>query len=332
MCLGIASFGLLCLNSDALSSGPLGLAGLATILVAVHLGYSDILSCGMRLLGFPVNRLFDQPLKATSLRDFWSHRWNRPFVEMNKLLFAPLLSGYLSRSNSTLALFLLSGLLHELALSYPVSAGFGGPLLYFLVQGLGMRIEKSFKERARWKSQLWTWGVLLLPLPLLFHQSFRAELVLPLIDSVHQLPTFQTWPQFFETFLTLAGYGHFLVLCASFQVPYRLNWSEELSRLRPLNRKLLWTYGGYIASFILLWGVLSLLLKDEFLAGDKSSLVLLIIIALFWWSRIVIDALYFEHSDWPEGVEFLLGHTCLTTLFVTLASTYTGLLAWHFFT
>ena len=166
-------------------------------------------------------------------------------------------------------------------------------------------------------------------MPLLFQSAFLTTLVLPLVEILKALPPLQSTTLFWNFLLTFAAYGHFLVLVASFQVPYRLNWGEELQRLRPLNRKLLWTYGAYIASMILLWGLVTLYLKAEILSGEKSALVLTALIALFWWSRIIIDALYFEHSDWPEGPEFVLGHTCLTTLFVTLAGTYTAVLVSH---
>ena len=108
-----------------------------------------------------------------------------------------------------------------------------------------------------------------------------------------------------------------------------MGWKVELARLRPLNRKLLWTYGGYIVGMITTWGVLTLNLIPEILSGEKSALALTLVIAIFWWSRILVDAFYFEHSDWPEGVEFVLGHTMLTTLFVTIASVYTTVLIWH---
>lgn len=319
-CVGIAALCLLTLHSPTLRPTLVGLGTVFCILTLNHLGFSDVLSSAMRLLGFPVQRLFEHPLACRSLRDFWSNRWNRPFVEMNKRLFQPLLKPYLSKGSLVFVIFLISGLLHELALSFPPGAGYGGPLCYFLIQGVGMQLEaKGFLKN---RMMVWTW--LLLPMPVLFHWSFLSGLVLPLVEFLRQAPALRDTPEFWRLLLTFAAYGHFLVLAASFQVPHRLNWTEELQRLRPLNRKLLWTYGGYIASMILLWGLITLYLLPEMLAGEKGALVITAVIALFWWSRIVIDAFYFEHSDWPEGPEFVLGHTCLTTLFVTLASTYTA--------
>lgn len=325
MCGGIAIGLVVAANFDSLPPRVLGLAGVLAVLTTIHLGYSDVLSGALRLLGFPVNRLFDFPLMSTSLRDFWSFRWNRPFVEMNRLLFQPIFSRVLTRGQTVLALFLISGLLHELALSYPPGEGWGGPLLYFFIQGCGFLVEKRYQI----KSRLWVWVAVFLPMPILFHRAFLEALVLPFYGYLHSFPALSSPLALLTASLTGVAWGHFLVLTASFQVPHRLNWGEELQRLRPLNRKLLWTYGGYIATMIFLWGFLTLNLLPEFLAGEKSALALVGVIALFWWSRIVIDAFYFEHSDWPEGVEFVLGHTMLTSLFVTIAGTYTWLLCWH---
>lgn len=331
MCLGILAMLLLALHTEALSSGVLGLAGTAALLVAVHLGYSDILSSLVRLLGFRASRLFVHPLASRSLNEFWSRRWNGPFVEMNRLLFRPLLKGRFSAGTVVVLLFLLSGLLHELALSFPAQAGWGGPLAYFAIQGGLMLVERRWRVK-HWNgltARMWTWFWLLAPAPLLFHGPFRENLVLPLYAALHSLPPLSNQLAFAQAALTAVGCGHFLVLVASFQVPHRLGWKEELARLRPLNRKLLWTYGAYIVGMITTWGILTLNLRPELLAGDRSALALALVIAIFWWSRIVVDTFYFEHSDWPEGVEFILGHTMLTSLFVTIASTYTTLLIWH---
>lgn len=295
--------------------GVLGWAGLAALLVTVHLGYSDVLTGALRLVGFPVDRLFDAPLASRSLRDFWTHRWNRPFVEMNRLLFMRPLRRGLGARGAVLGAFAISGLLHEFALSYPAGSGYGGPFAYFMLHGwMTSRLPST-------RPVLWL-GLLGF-LPLLFHAGVREELVTPLFVHLHGL-----LPDV-GTVLTLAACGHFLVLAASFQVPSRLGWAEELPRLRPLNRKLLWTYGAFIVFVIVAFGVLTLLLRDEMVRGDRAAVALAGFIASWWTARVVVDALVFEHADWPEGPEFVVGHALLTTLFVALASVYGGLVAWH---
>ncbi len=127
--------------------------------------------------------------------------------------------------------------------------------------------------------------------------------------------------------LWLAGLGHFCVLVASFQVPARLGWKADLAKLTPFNRKLMWTYGGFTVLTITAFGVLTLALHSEMLRGDRAALGLASFIGIYWSTRIVVDALYFRHSDWPKGVLFVVGHVLLTALFMGLAATYLGLVA-----
>ena len=129
--------------------------------------------------------------------------------------------------------------------------------------------------------------------------------------------------------LLLAGLGHFLVLAASFQVPARLGWKEELARLRPLNRKLMWTYGGFTVLTIVAFGVLTLFLRAEMLRGDKAAVALAAFIGVYWATRIGVDLFYFEHSDWPKGRQFVIGHALLMLLFAFLTATYLGVVASH---
>ncbi|TMD21137.1 MAG: hypothetical protein E6I99_12780 [Chloroflexi bacterium] len=133
----------------------------------------------------------------------------------------------------------------------------------------------------------------------------------------------------FDLALWLAGLGHFCLLGASFQVPGRLNWKQDLAKLQPFNRKLMWTYGAFTVLTIVAFGVLTLTLHDEFLHGDPAAMGLAAFIAVYWIARIVVDALYFKHADWPAGRSFVAGHLMLTGLFIALASTYAGLVAWR---
>jgi len=130
--------------------------------------------------------------------------------------------------------------------------------------------------------------------------------------------------------LWLAGTGHFCILFASFQVPTRLGWKTDLAQLTPFNRKLMWVYGGTTLLTIVAFGTLTLVLHREFLAGDRTAVALAAFIAIFWTLRILVDFVYFEHSDWPTGVQFVVGHFLLTSLFVALASTYWAVLIWSF--
>jgi len=135
--------------------------------------------------------------------------------------------------------------------------------------------------------------------------------------------------KFFDVDLWLAGAGHFVILLASFQVPYRLRWKQDLAQSMPFNRKLLWLQGGLTVLTIIAFGTLTLVLHSELLRGDRAALGLACFIGIYWTSRILVDALYFSHGDWPKGREFVVGHFLLTALFVFLAVSYVGLIVWQ---
>jgi uncharacterized MAPEG superfamily protein len=133
----------------------------------------------------------------------------------------------------------------------------------------------------------------------------------------------------FSWLLIAAGIGHFVVLIASVQVPRRFNWKEELARLRPLNRKIMWVYGGFTVLTIIAFGVMTLALRTELLRGDRAALALATFICIYWFARLLIDFFYYEHSDWPAGRSFVIGHILIVALFAALVLVYGGLVVWH---
>ncbi len=129
--------------------------------------------------------------------------------------------------------------------------------------------------------------------------------------------------------LWFVGAAHFVILFASFQVPYRLGWKRDLQQLIPFNRKLLWVQGGFTVLTIIAFGTLTLVLHTELLEGDRAALGLTCFIGIYWTARILVDAIYFSHGDWPKGTAFVVGHALLTLLFSLLAVSYVGLFVWQ---
>jgi len=140
------------------------------------------------------------------------------------------------------------------------------------------------------------------------------------------LNNFQEW---LSLVLWLAGAGHFCVLIASFQVPYRLHWKEDLAKLTAFNRKLMWVHGGFAVYTIIAFGVMSLFLHDEILRGERAALALAFFIGLYWLLRIVVDFAYYSHRDWPSGAAFRAGHVLLTSLFVFLSCSFLSAAMWR---
>jgi Membrane bound O-acyl transferase family len=174
----------------AVAAGASRLAGTLLILpglsLLLHFGLFNVLAGGWRLAGVDARPLFRAPLASTSLVEFWGRRWNLAFSEMMALIVYRPLAPRLGRPGAKLAVFLASGVLHELAISLPVRAGFGLPLAYFALHGLAVTIEGRWGPARRggrggWAGHLWTLAWLALPLPLLFHPPFLAGVVWPLL-------------------------------------------------------------------------------------------------------------------------------------------------------
>ena len=139
------------------------------------------------------------------------------------------------------------------------------------------------------------------------------------------------FPQTLSLALWLAGLGHFVLLIASAQVPHRLGWKTDLAQLTDFNRKLMWIYAGTTLLTIIAFGILILTLHDAFLARDRAAVALAAFIAIFWTLRLVVDAAWLRHIDWPKGPAFILGHILLVALFLALASTYWLVIIWSFY-
>lgn len=138
---------------------------------------------------------------------------------------------------------------------------------------------------------------------------------------MHQLAGLALW---------LAALGQTLLLIVSVQVPVQLGWRTELPRMEARNRKLYLVATGYIVFTYLGFAVLTAVLHDEILRGDRSALALSAFIGLFWLVRLAVDFGLFGRSMWPAGRRFVLAHIVLDGAFAAFAVTYLGVVAWHF--
>jgi alginate O-acetyltransferase complex protein AlgI len=162
----------------------LALVGLGLV---AHFGLFRLLAGLWRRQGVAVRPLFDEPLRSRSLEEFWSRRWNLAFSEMLQVAVRRPLLARLGARAATFASFLVSGLLHELALSVPARGGYGLPLAYFALHG-GLVLLEPF---LRWgpgtagdrRRRAWTLGWVLLPAVLVLHPPALRAIVLPLLES-----------------------------------------------------------------------------------------------------------------------------------------------------
>jgi Membrane bound O-acyl transferase family len=164
--------------------------GLVAISLVLHFGAFNLAAGMWRLVGFGTDRLFIAPLAAPSLANFWGKRWNLAFSEMTQIaIYRPCSARWGKGIGAGLG-FVYSGLLHEMAISLPVGRGFGLPLLYFLVHGGLVLLERHWyrsgtpiAERGPIR-HAWTLLWLALPMPILFHTPFLHGVVWPLLGIV----------------------------------------------------------------------------------------------------------------------------------------------------
>jgi hypothetical protein len=154
------------------------LIALPALSLMLHFGLFDLVAGFYRLRGVPVDKLFRAPLRARSLSEFWSRRWNVGFSEMIALIVHRPLRRNAGEHVALAGSFLASGLLHELAISVPVGAGYGLPTAYFLLHGALVAFERKM---ARPPGHLWTIFWLAAPMPLLFHPPFLRGVIWPLV-------------------------------------------------------------------------------------------------------------------------------------------------------
>ena len=161
-----------------------GLVGLAFLL---HFGAFHLLALVWQQSGIGVRPIMDAPLAAASVAEFWGRRWNLAFRDLShRFLFRPVRHRH-GAVAALLAVFLGSGLVHDLVISLPAGGGWGLPTLYFAIQGGAVLGERRWRRRLApggAAGRLLTLAVVALPAPLLFHPPFLRRVALPFLAAI----------------------------------------------------------------------------------------------------------------------------------------------------
>lgn len=156
-----------------------GWVGMIGLLFTLHFGLFHLLSLGWRSLGVNAVPLMNWPVLSSCLSDFWGRRWNLAFRDLAFVcVFRPLASR-IGVTWATMTVFFLSGIVHDLVISVPTGGGYGGPTLYFLLQGCGL-----LADRAVGGGRALLFAVVVLPVTFLFHHSFINQAILPTLQAM----------------------------------------------------------------------------------------------------------------------------------------------------
>ena len=142
--------------------------------IGFHFGALRVLKGILRYAGFPVRTLFPNPLKTLGIGDFWSRRWNVGYSQMLQRLVGRPIDSMIGPRAAIMAVFITSGLLHEIAITLPCRSGYGLPTLYFIVHGILTLIEKTLNRPL---GKIPTLLAVILPMPWLFPPTFQTEVI-----------------------------------------------------------------------------------------------------------------------------------------------------------
>ncbi len=174
---------------QTLLAGWIGFVGLVFL---SFFGISHVLALLWQRAGADAHPIMHAPVLARSPADFWGSRWNLAFREfLYDVVCRPTIRR-LGTGGARLVTFLVSGLIHELVISVPAGGGYGLPTAYFVVQGIGVSIERSAFGK-RWglhqglSGRLFTVLLTAGPVFWLFHPPFITRVIVPFMHVVAAL-------------------------------------------------------------------------------------------------------------------------------------------------
>jgi alginate O-acetyltransferase complex protein AlgI len=165
-----------------------GWLGMVGVVMTLHFGLFHLMALSWQAVGRDAKPLMRAPLLAVSLADFWGRRWNTAFNALAYGLVFRKLARPCGAAWATLAVFLVSGMVHDAVISLPARGGYGLPTGYFLLQGVGVLFERSETGRAvglgnGWRGRAFAWLMAAVPAFWLFHPPFILNVIIPMLDT-----------------------------------------------------------------------------------------------------------------------------------------------------
>jgi len=125
-----------------------------------------------------------------------------------------------------------------------------------------------------------------------------------------------------ELLIQIGGALHFCILLASSIAPSVARWKMNLAVLPPLLRQMFWVYAGFIVLVIIGFGTLILRHTTEIAAGEPLGRGLAAFIAVFWFTRLAMQAFVFEVRPYLTHWFLKAGYHGLTIVFIYLTTVF----------
>jgi hypothetical protein len=310
-----------------------GWLGMTGIILLLHFGLFDLLAFGWRQAGLNVKPVMNSPLRSGSLAEFWGKRWNTAFNTLAySLVFRPLAkrAGVI---RATMAVFLVSGLVHESVISLPAKGGYGLPTAYFILQGLGVLFEKSSLGRRLglahgFRGWLFMAVFTAVPAYWLFHPPFINNVILPMLKIIGtNWKGIAMTTSTMITLLQIAGAFHLVLLGAGLLMPGAVRLKEHLLALPLFIRRLFWVYYAFIALCVVGFGLITFGLAEPLAGGGMLARSVCIFFAAFWILRLLAAAFIFDVRPYLTNTLLRAGYYTINFVFVYLPCVYL-LAAW----
>jgi len=169
-----------------------GWIGLFGLILLLHFGSFHLIALFWQAMGIDAQPIMSKPILSRTLSEFWGRRWNLGFRQLaHEFIFRPLYKRT-GVAVAGLLVFVASGLIHDLVISVPARGGYGLPTGYFLLQGLGVTLERShwgaqigLQDGAR--ARIFAISVTAAPAFWLFHPPFVMRVIIPFLKAIGAL-------------------------------------------------------------------------------------------------------------------------------------------------
>jgi hypothetical protein len=121
--------------------------------------------------------------------------------------------------------------------------------------------------------------------------------------------------------LFVAGLLHFCQVPAMIVAPRMLGWADDLSKLQPINRRIVKVMGLAIMIVVLGTGVVVMIGCSQLADGGPLAVAFCTFLGVFWLYRGLVQVVLYRRI-WPGGVVGQLSHHGLTLLFFALTAAY----------